>query len=222
MNKTRLSECKNIIWDWNGTLLNDLDVCVTAINRLLEKRNLPTISSGHYTEIFTFPVKDYYATVGFDFSQESFEVVAVEFMDHYFQLVSEADLHLSVKDTLLYFQRAGHKQIILSAMEQIELIKLVKSRKIESFFSHIFGIQDNLADGKLDMARSAIVESGFDRNLTCLIGDTLHDAEVATELGINCLLIADGHQSEARLKQSGYPVIQSLGEIENVFKVNIR
>ena len=222
MNKTRLSECKNIIWDWNGTLLNDLDVCVTAINRLLEKRNLPPISNGHYTEIFTFPVKDYYVTAGFDFSQEPFEMVAVEFMDHYFQLVSEANLHISVNDTLLYFQKTGHEQIILSAMEQTELIKLVKSRKIESFFSHIFGIQDNLAHGKLEMARSAIVESGFDRNLTCLVGDTLHDAEVATELGINCLLIADGHQSEARLKQSGFPVIRSLGEIENVFKVNIR
>jgi len=217
MNKTKLSECRNIIWDWNGTLLNDLDVCVTAINLLLEKRNLPAISSGHYTEIFTFPVKDYYVTAGFDFSQEPFEMVAVEFMDHYFKLVSEADLHPSVKDTLLYFQRNGHKQIILSAMEQTELIKLVKSRKIDSFFSHIFGIQDNLAHGKLDMARSAIVESGFDRNLTCLIGDTLHDAEVATELGINCLLIADGHQSEARLKQSGYPVIRSLEEIKTVF-----
>lgn len=222
MNRTKLSECRNIIWDWNGTLLNDLDVCVTAINRLLGKRNLPKISSEYYTEIFTFPVKDYYITAGFDFSKESFEDVAVEFMDHYFQLVTDANLHHSVTATLQYFKQTGHEQIILSAMEQTELVKLVKGRKIENFFGHIFGIQDHLAHGKLDMARSAIVESGFDRNLTCLIGDTLHDAEVATELGINCLLVADGHQSEIRLKTSGYPVIQSLREIENVFKVNSR
>lgn len=217
MNNTDLSHCTNIIWDWNGTLLNDLDVCVKAINLLLEKRNLETLSAERYTDIFTFPVKDYYEVAGFDFDKEPFESVAVEFMDHYFRLVVSAGLHNSVNDTLKYFKSSGRKQVILSAMEHGELINLVKKREIDHYFENIFGIQDHLAHGKLEMARKAILETGFDRSVTCLIGDTLHDAEVAGELGIQCILVADGHQSGKRLKSSGYPVIQSLNEIRKVF-----
>lgn len=34
-----------------------------------------------------------------------------------------------------------------------------------------------------------------------MIGDTIHDFEVAEKLGINCLILADGHQSVERVKK---------------------
>jgi phosphoglycolate phosphatase len=218
MNKSDLSLCRNIIWDWNGTLLNDLGVCVSSINLLLGKRNIPLLNVERYLDIFTFPVKDYYVTAGFNFNDESFEEVAVEFMDHYLRLVRTTGLHTEAKAALSWFKNNGREQIILSAMEHQELVKLVNEHRIGEYFSHIFGIDDHLANGKLALAETAIQKTGFKKEETCLIGDTLHDAEVATKLGINCLLIADGHQSESRLKASGYPVIQSLKEIEKVFE----
>ena len=220
MIKNGLDKCRNIIWDWNGTLLNDLDVCVNSINLLLEKRNLSTLDRLKYLDIFTFPVKDYYETVGFNFNEESYETVAVEFMDHYFNLVKTAGLHPYVEKTLAWFRENGREQIILSAMEQNELNRLVKEYGIEDFFTNVFGISDHLAHGKLDLATSAIEITGFNREETCLIGDTLHDAEVANKLGIKCLLIADGHQSEVRLNESGFPVIRNLAEIQNIFGNN--
>lgn len=217
MNKQELAGCNHIIWDWNGTLLNDLDVCVISINRLLSKRGLALLSNQKYLDIFTFPVKDYYVEAGFDFGEESFETVAVEFMDHYLHLVRSAGLHCAVMETLSFFRESGREQIILSAMEQTELLKLVNEHRIGEYFGGIYGINDHLAHSKLGIANLAMNISGFNKQSTCLIGDTLHDAEVATALGINCLLIANGHQSEARLKASGYPVIGSLEEIGKVF-----
>ncbi|MHC1774524.1 MAG: HAD family hydrolase [Lentimicrobium sp.] len=217
MNNLTLGHCRNIIWDWNGTLLNDLGVCVDSINLLLGRRKIPVLDIDRYLEIFTFPVKDYYVKAGFDFSGEAFETVAVEFMDHYLEQVRKAGLHTGVKNALNWFRDSGREQIILSAMEHNELVKLVNENGIGEYFRHIFGIEDHLAHGKLTLASSAIKKTGFKKEETCLIGDTLHDAEVAAGLGINCLLIANGHQSEIRLKTSGYPVILSLNEIRKVF-----
>lgn len=217
MSETNLTHCRNIIWDWNGTLLDDLEVCVASINRLLNKRKIAPLNIPRYLEIFTFPVKDYYLTAGFDFTEETFETVAVEFMEHYLQLVRTSGLHSGVEKTLSYFRDSGRSQIILSAMEKTELMKLVKELRIEDYFTNIFGIDDHLANGKLSLALAAIEKTGFTREETCLIGDTLHDAEVARELGIHCLLVADGHQSEKRLRTSGYPVIRSLSEVEKSF-----
>ena len=51
---------KHIIWDWNGTLLDDRWLCIEAINKTLTKRNMNTITDNEYVELFCFPVKDYY------------------------------------------------------------------------------------------------------------------------------------------------------------------
>jgi phosphoglycolate phosphatase len=70
MQKRRI---RNIIWDWNGTLLNDMVICIECMNTMLNKRSLPQLSSDHYREVFTFPVREYFLQIGFDFSTEDFE-----------------------------------------------------------------------------------------------------------------------------------------------------
>lgn len=213
LNKSGMNPVRNIIWDFNGTLLNDLDICIDSINTLLERRNLSRLDRKRYLEIFTFPVRDYYSIAGFDFKKESFEAVAVEFMDLYLARVSYSPLHQGVNEVLMHFTGKGYRQIILSAMEQEELTKLVRKNGIEPFFERIFGISDHLGGGKLGLAGRAIADTGFIPEQTCLVGDTLHDAEVAEKLGIKCILIADGHQSESRLLASGHPVLQSVTEL---------
>ena len=58
---------KTIIWDWNGTLLDDLDLSLESVNILLEERNLPALSVEKYKDIFCFPIVVYYVKAGFDF-----------------------------------------------------------------------------------------------------------------------------------------------------------
>ncbi len=108
----------SIIWDWNGTLLNDLDVCISSINVLLEKRNLPIINKKIYKEVFSFPVKDYYQAIGFDFSKEDFSIPAHQFIDLYEENVKTCSLHPAAIQVLQYFREKGTQQFVLSAMHQ--------------------------------------------------------------------------------------------------------
>ena len=66
---------KHIIWDWNGTLLNDLTLCVDLLNVSLEKRKLPEMTEEKYRKKFLFPIKTFYESIGFDFSKEDFTLV---------------------------------------------------------------------------------------------------------------------------------------------------
>ena len=51
-----------------------------------------------------------------------------------------------------------------------------------------------------------------EENRACavMIGDSLHDAEVARALGTRCILVARGHQSRETLLEAGVPVADSL------------
>lgn len=209
-----------IIWDWNGTLLNDVDICIDVINDLLSNRNHPQLTKERYHDIFTFPVKDYYTEAGFDFSSEPFDKIAIEFMDGYFENLKRANLFKDVVNVLKAFREMGFRQYMLSAMEHNALLNSVKGKGIFDYFQEISGIHDHFAKSKLDMAKNFMQEFAIDNNRCCLIGDTKHDYEVANELGVNCLLVANGHQSYKRLAAVTCPVVENLKTALACFQEN--
>lgn len=206
----------HIIWDWNGTLLNDAWLCVEVMNDMLKSRNLPLITLEKYRSIFCFPVMDYYLKLGFDFDHESFKVVGMEFMDRYNQRQKECSLHADVKQILSLVRIKGYRQSILSAREETELRQEIGHLKITEFFESIGGLDDHYAHGKTDVGIRLLKEIGSPAEDLLFIGDTLHDAEVANDLGVECILVPNGHHSAERIVQSGNRMICSLKELAEV------
>ena len=66
-----ISQIHHIIWDWNGTLINDAWLFVEIMNEELKDRKLPLITVKDYRKHFTFPVKKYYENLGFNFEKEN-------------------------------------------------------------------------------------------------------------------------------------------------------
>lgn len=205
---------KTIIWDWNGTLLNDLEFCISTINTLLEKRDLPLLNGQKYKEVFSFPVKDYYETIGFDFNKEDFSIPAKEFIDLYENGVKHCDLHDSAIEALSYFQKNGIRQFVLSAMQQNMLEQTLKHNSIFDYFEGVFGLDNHYAVSKIERGEQLLTEFNIEKDKAWIIGDTNHDYEVAKKLDIKCILISDGHQSELRLKNTGSTVLSELSEIK--------
>ena len=204
----------SIIWDWNGTLLNDVDIVVETINQLLSDRNLTLLTIERYLDVFTFPVRDYYAQIGFDFQNEPFEIPALQFIAIYNKVVTLCGLYDEVVPVLTGFQNRGMRQFILSAMEQKQLVKTVSENGISDFFEDLCGLDNHYAHSKVDNAKLLIRNNDLNPDRTLLIGDTIHDYEVAQSIGCSCILIANGHQSKARLLSTGARVVDNLNQIK--------
>jgi phosphoglycolate phosphatase len=215
-----LKQINTIVWDWNGTLLNDIDICLVAINKLLQERNLQALDKNDYKDIFTFPVRKYYEKAGFDFTKESFDKIAVDFMDLYHQQLAVASIFDEAKPILKQFQSNDYRQIMISAMEHESLLKTVREKGIFNYFDRISGIEDIYANSKVENAKTIFDELDLIPGEVCLIGDTIHDFEVARELGSLCILISNGHQSFTRLQQSEAITLKNLNEIPDIFQLN--
>jgi len=202
---------KTVIWDWNGTLLDDVDVCVAAINRLLDRRGLPRMHRQRYRSVFTFPVQIYYEEMGFDFGSEDFAEVAVEYHESYEAVVREAELHRDAVDALERMQAAGVRQAVLSALEEGRLVRELRLRGIDGYFENIFGLSDLQAVGKVERGLELLTALGHPRPCW-IVGDTDHDNDVARELGILPILVECGHHSFDRLRKTGAPVVSSVTE----------
>lgn len=207
-----------IIWDWNGTLLNDVDACVNSMNTMLSRRKMKMINIAYYKSIFTFPVQKYYEVLGFDFEKESFEELSVEYIDLYKKESQNSPLQAGSVDVLESFKRANHKQIILSASEQKALENQVSQRDISQYFDSLLGLNNIHAKSKVNNAIEYIKKKNHNSDEIILIGDTYHDYEVAKALGCKSLLVNSGHQN---LKQFDFDhsnvVVKKLSEVFNEF-----
>ena len=203
---------KHIIWDWNGTLLDDRLFCIEIMNHVLGKRGMKVMTESWFLDNFCFPVKDFYVKLGFDFNKEAFEISGSEFQNRYMDRIDEMPLHSDAVLTLNNAKNLGLTQSLLSASSQVILDNSLKYHEISSFFIKILGQDNHYAYGKEQTGKEWVKQLNFNSNEIILIGDTLHDKEVADIIGADCALVGTGHVSSERLKKTGAPVFNNLIE----------
>lgn len=213
-----INNYKHIIWDWNGTLLNDVNFCRKIINGILVDNKLPELSLNKYREIFTFPVQDYYVAAGLDFSKTSFEILGKDFIDEYESNKLTCSLHDNAVEVLSAIHQKGIKQSVLSAYLHENLVNILTHYNLTQYFDNIVGLDNIYAGSKIHLGTRLIEELDVNKSEVLFIGDTLHDAEVAEAMGINCILIANGHQVKERLMVNSNLVLADLADLRNYLK----
>lgn len=202
---------KHIIWDWNGTLLNDIELCLQVLNRILARRGRMPITQEDYRRNFVFPVIQFYKYLGLDTGEESFEQVSREFIDDYkANWFEECSLHSGTTDILSQLMDLGISHSVLSAAKQETLERGIQHYGIRTHFLGLKGADNIYAEGKIDKGRQWVRELNWSPGEILLVGDTMHDYKVAKAIGTNCILMAHGHHSYQRLASTGVPVAHSL------------
>jgi len=208
-----LIKYNNIIWDWNGTLFDDVNWCVEVLNTMLSRRSIKTVAGiQEYHKVFCFPVIDYYRKVGFDFNKEPFEDLAVEFVELYHSKDKDkCSLHSGADEVLSLIKSMGIPQVILSASKINFLEMQINYFDIRKNFNEILGLSDFYAVSKIDIGLDYIKRTKITNAV--LIGDTKHDYEVAEAIGVDCILIPNGHQSRETLMSCGVPVLSCITDV---------
>ncbi len=205
---------QHIIWDWNGTLLNDTWLCVEVLNGLLARRGRGPITTQDYRENFGFPVIHFYEFLGFDTDVDGFEQVSHEFIrDYEARWLEECALHPEVVAVLTAMSARGATHSVLSAAKHEALEIGIGHFGIRPHFEGLCGTDNIFALGKIEQGRRWIAGLNRAPCEVVLIGDTLHDHEVAEAMGTDCILLAHGHHTPERLAASGRPVAHSLQEL---------
>ncbi len=202
----------HLIWDFNGTVLNDVEIGVESANALLARCGLPLIPSiSYYRSVFGFPIREYYARLGVDFEKTSFEELAPIWVNEYLSRADRAGLNEGVLQTVEAVRSLGLCQILLSATEIGMLKGQLDLLGIEKCFDGVFGLDNIHAVSKEKLALLWCEQNPAARPL--FVGDTDHDYAVAKATGNDCVLFSGGHQSKEHLLTLGCPVIEKISEL---------
>ena len=204
---------KYIIFDFNGTIVNDVILGLECTNKCIDDYlNRKHLSLEEYLDNFSFPVKSYYEKVGFDFNILSWHEVGKRWMDYYQTGFDKCKLYEGIEELLYKNHLKGNKNIVLSA-SKIELLnKQLQKLNIFDYFDDILGIDNIYATSKIPLGLKFIKDKNPSDCL--LIGDTLHDRDVALAMGIECFLIAKGHQSKKVLATSDLKIYDDIRELK--------
>ena len=207
-----MSAATHIVWDWNGTLLDDTRAALGALNAMLARRSLPAITLESYRSRFHFPAREYYDEIGMDIPDTEWDAVAQEYHDSYDEESASAALNVEAVAALELARSRGARQSILSALRQDLLEAAVARFGIADYFDFVRGTDNLDGAGKLSFARVLKAESAAANPAAriVMVGDAIHDHEVAAELGVECVLCAQGSHSFERLAALGSPTAPTL------------
>ena len=212
----------HLVWDWNGTLLNDTWISADITNLMLADRGRPGLSIEDYRRQFGFPLEEYCRQIGFDLEAETIAQISDCFIEKYELRRLECDLHPSSRPLLDSLHEIGIEQMILSAYRQETLDELVLHFGLRKYIGQAVGVDNDRGEGKVGIGLAWLETAEVSPSSVLLIGDTLHDHEVAEAMEVDCILVAHGHQSTARLQSSGREVFADFAALARALELPVR
>lgn len=207
----------HIIWDWNGTLLNDIGASLASVNDMLAMRNMPPIDIVRYRECISVPIKGFYEKV-FDLENEDYSEILRQYNEGYLYHLKDCGLTDGAREALDFFESQGAKQIIVSSSNNAQLCENVRKYGVRERFDAVLGAADFMATSKIERAVDYLKKEGAERGRVLVIGDLEHDAELANEIGADCILLSSGHEKRERLAAAKVPIINDLHELISIVK----
>ena len=204
-----------VLWDWNGTLLDDLDTALACVNEMLCEINREPIDVERYYSLIDTPIVNFYYGL-FGTRDIDFDAISVQYHNAYSRRLPHTPLTAGAQDILAYINAAGIKQLVVTSANEQTVIEQLKARGIYRYFADVLGAGDDYACSKIERAAQYFAALPGARLL--MVGDTLHDLETARALGADCVLLTSGHQGRQILAGADCIVKDRLGELVQILK----
>lgn len=200
----------HVIFDWNGTLIDDIELAVRSVNHVNAACGVDDIDCDVYRAKFCFPIKSFYHRLGCNFETLSFEDTIARYLSLFDAGIRECALQPGARQIITWTRNAGLSASILSASHEDTLRDTLHHHRLDGAFDHVMGLQNTLAQGKLAVAGALDTKLGHPGARALIIGDTVHDVEVAIAFGWQVVIVTRGHQEAAHFEDLVVPLMEDL------------
>ena len=183
---------KNLIFDWSGTLADDLRPVWVATNRIFSEYGRQELSLEEFRKHFRLPFSGFYAELLPEATEEGLEALYERF---FAGLQDDVSLLPGAIEILEWCQTTGKRVFLLSTIKADHFEVQAKNLGVRSLFEHPYvAIQD-----KREKIRSLLRENGLAPEETAFVGDMVHDIETARHGGILSIAVLTGFDSIEKL-----------------------
>ncbi|GAA2800045.1 HAD family hydrolase [Saccharopolyspora taberi] len=205
---------RHIVWDWNGTLLDDNHAVLASVNAVCSAFDREHIDLDEWRTVFSRPLLQCYERLlRRELSEQDWARIDVLYHEVYRELLHTCGLAKGVPHALEEWRGSGRTQSLLSMWFHDELVALVTDLGLHELFARMDGLRAEIGGGSKDVhLQRHIAEIGVDAKDVVLIGDVVDDAHAAKHVGTDCILVTTGVMGRDKLEPTGFPVVDSIPE----------
>lgn len=209
----RDSRPRHLVWDWNGTVLDDFPIILRSTNESFRAAGLPEITADQYRTNIKMPIRAFYTDIlGYEPSDEQWELLDSTFHRYYVQYEKGAQLSPGLPTLLQEWADSGRTQSLLSMYHDDKLVPVVAHHGIASYFALVQGTVPPRPARKGGHLADHLRRLDVDPATVVLIGDSPDDAHAAESVGARAILYSGGFAAADSLRATGAPIVDSLAE----------
>lgn len=212
-----MKKYSTIIWDFNGTLIDDVYAALGAVNDMLTKRNQPVITLDDYSKNVDIPIWKFYERVFIPGTITPDEAIS-EFATGYDKYIKSYPVMDGAVKILEHFRTLGKTQLIVSASHIDKVTAQLKNLNLYQYFTDILAMNDYNCTDKTFLAQQYLREKGISPESVVCIGDCIADWQMSKVLGCDCILNTKGHQIRRELSVTDAVIVDSLEEILSIIE----
>lgn len=200
---------KNVIFDWSGTLMDDVIFSYNATMKVFEKIGLEKITLEEFKKEFVLPYMDFYKK----FKKNADKKIIDDIFNREIGLINKSKLFPEVREILDFLKRKKIKMVILSSYHQEGLEKEIKDNDLQNFFADVNGgVHD-----KVSAISEIIQRNNLRPEETVCVGDMTHDIDAGKKANLITVAVLCGYQSKDKLLQKDPDfLIDSLKELKGI------
>ena len=211
---------KLIVYDWNGTLIDDTWITAQCFSFVIAPWGLPPLTAETFRQAYDVPWTVMYKNMGVSdahIAQLSGHPIGENFLNDYETRINQAKLHNGTSAILQSMTDQGIDQIILSNHIEDRILEQLNRLGISKHFKTILAYKTYSAEErkttKLDKLQQYICEKNLKPSDIIIVGDTPEEIKIAKQLGLACVSFTFGYASETRLKkESPHLLVHSMEE----------
>ena len=195
---SRIHEYENWIFDWSGTLVDDLAMVLDATNHVLRHYGKDEISREEFKQRFRLPYAGFY--------DEILPGVPLDELEDHFRVGFARSAESGVVSPLLPYAKEflkvlagrGKRMFILSSMDAEAFVDHAKELEVDHYFEAVYaGVLDKRAQ-----IHQLLKNHALEAENTVFLGDMCHDVETARHGSVSSIALLTGYQSEEQLQQA--------------------
>lgn len=191
-----------IIFDWDGTLVNSIDWIVQCIQQAAAQCNCPVPTAEAVKDIIGLSIENAMRTLFPDLPDDSKSNISKQYSQIFFSRpISRDDLFPGIYELLLQLRQQGYLLAVATGKKSSGLAQAMQATDLAQFFSTTRSVDQAASKPDPLMIEQIVTELGVHKSRTLMVGDSVHDLQMALNAQIASVAVTCGAHSETVLKQ---------------------
>lgn len=205
---------KNLIFDWSGTLCDDLTPVVTTTGKIFQKHGLKPLTRAEFLDQFSLPYDKFYAE---RIPHVPIEYIEDDWKEFFPKDGGEITVIEGVNEFLEEAKSYGFRLFLLSSVPREQFDVQASKFGLSGYFEdHETSVID-----KSERMLELLTRNNLVPNETAYVGDMIHDMESAKKCEVTAIGVATGYESADDLHKAGADMIfRNLLEFSVLFQMN--